>query len=543
MHSQGLLTDIAFSIIGCGIISLIMKLIKQPLIIGYVIAGIILGPAIGFGIITDEANIEIISEIGLIFLLFIIGLEINLRDMISNGKNIIVLAFSQVIIGSIVSFFCLKFLIPVNLSFIELVYITFCLNLTSTLIVVKILKDKFETQTIAAKLTIGILIFQDFFAIIFLAFQKNFLNPEYSLLLKSLVSSLLLLATSFAFSKYFLSKIIHKYSSSLEFVIILSIAYCFLISTLANVLGLSKEMGALIAGVSIANSPYSEELVVRISSIRDFFVTLFFVSLGLKLPVVGAEYLTVSMILIVIIVVSRFISILFYYKILKLGVRPLFITSLNLIPISEFGLVITSLGVKYSHIGENVEIIILITMIISSLLSTYIINYNHIIYSFFSKIFSLSNIDERFSSDDEKTDILVLGYNKLTAEIIKTIKEKFPSISVEVADFNALNSKELNVIGVKWTYVDLSNYESLKRLEGLKPSLVISMMSDLILKGINTYNLMLNATSIFPESVPVSVAETYEEEQRLKSIGVRVINIATASSSMLIKEVEKIIKK
>ncbi|MEF3279840.1 MAG: cation:proton antiporter [Elusimicrobiota bacterium] len=537
MHIQNFLTAIAISIIASGVMAFFMRIIKQPLMIGYIIAGIILGPGIGFSVIGEMESIELISEIGLIFLLFIIGLEINLKEMISSGKNILILALSQVMIGCILTYIMLNFLVGNSFTFLEMVYLSFCFNLTSTLIVVKILNDKFETQTIAAKLTVGISIFQDFFAIIFLAFQKDFLSPQYSLFIKSFVYTLLLLFLSFNFSRYFLSKVIHANSKNVEFVIITSIAYCFVVSVAANYLGLSKEMGALIAGLSIANSPYSEEIVIRISSVRDFFVTLFFVSLGLKMPAIKGGYILLVLGIMIIILVARFLSIIFYHRILKIGMRPLFVTALNLFPVSEFALVISALGVGYKHISNDVSVIILITMILSSVAATYIINYNHEIYSFFAKKFNLQNFDESLSSYNDINDILILGYNRITYELVRMIKEKNPSLSIEVADFNAANSKILTQLDAKWTYVDLSNYESIKRLEKLNPKIIISPMSNLILKGTDTYQLLMNIRSIFPKSKVIFIAETEEENQKLSNLGAKVINISKLSSQKIVRDV------
>lgn len=540
---EGFLTDIAMSIILSGIMAIIMMSIKQPLIIGYIIAGVILGPGMGFGIVQNRENIELISEIGLIFLLFIIGLEINLKDMISSGKRILFLTLSQVIIGCLISFFSIKYFLNGSFTLLETIYLTFCINLTSTLIVVKILKDKFETQTLAAKLTIGILIFQDFFAIMFLAFQKDFLHPQYSLFLKSFFYTLLLLFISFNFSRYVFSKIIHSNSKSVEFVIILSVAYCFLVSTVANLLGLSKEMGALIAGISIANSPYSEEIVVRISSVRDFFVTLFFVSLGLKLPQISANTLFFSFIIMMIILISRFLSILPYYKIMKLGIRPLFITSLNLFPVSEFSLVITALGLGYSHISRDVVTLVLIAMILSSVISTYLINYNHRIYSLLAGVFKLDAMDEALSENEEKTDILILGYNRITHELVKNLKEKNPLMKILVADFNAGNSETIKMLGGKWIYADLSNYQSLSKLEKHDPSIIISPLSNIILKGTNTNQLLLNIKSIFPKSSLIFTADSDEEYEKLVNLGAKAINISKISSQKISREITYIARK
>ena len=537
-----LLTDIAISIIISGLMAVFMNYLKQPLIIGYIISGIIIGPGIGFGWVNDATNIETISEIGLIFLLFIIGLEINLRDFINSSKKILILSFSQVFGGTILLFIILRFILR-DLSIIQTIYISFCLNITSTLIVVKILKDKFETQTIAGKFTIGILIMQDLFAIIFLSFQKNFLNPQISLLLKSYFYTIGLLFVSYNFQRFILSKIIHYYSNSTELVILIAISYCFLVSMVADILGVSKDMGALIAGVSIANSPYTEEIVARISSIRDFFVTLFFVSLGLKLPSISYNILLLSLFLLLVSSIVRFFTVVIYHRILETGIRPLFITSINLFPISEFSLVITSLGLKYMHILEDTVILVLITMIVSSIISPYLINYNNSIFMFFSRIFGFENKNDDFYTKSEQADVLILGYNMIAREVILNLKKKMESLKIVVADFNAENKKVIKGLGGEWIYTDFSVYDSLKRLDKLKPRIIILPLIRVFLKETTPEKLALSLKSIFPYSFIIFVCESDSDEEGFLRLGVKVVNISLLTSSKIVRDVVGLIKK
>lgn len=540
MHN-GFLIDVALSIILSSLLAIFIKALKQPLIVGYVATGIILGPGIGFGLINNPQNIELISEIGLIFLLFIIGTEIKVKDMIEKGKDIIILSLSQMIFGSLLIFFMLFLMNNLNLTLSERIYLSFTLNLTSTLIVVKILKDKFEIQTLAAKITIGILIFQDLIATIFLVFQKDFSNPHFFEMLKSISLTIVLFIFSFFSSRYLFLKIIHKNSNSLELVIIVSIGYCFAISSLASLIGISKEMGALIAGFLIGNSPYTEEIVIKLSSIRDFFVTLFFVSLGLKTPLIDLDILKFSSYLVVVVFISRVASIIFLYRILKVGIRPLFITSINLFPVSEFSLVISSLALSYNHISNDVSTTILITMILTSLTSTYLIGYSHQIYSFISRRTGIEKLDQNFTEiENEKatlSDVLILGFNNLTAELIKGIKNKEPLSRIFVADFNVGNMRKIEELGAKWIYVDLSSYQSLKRLENLNPPFIISPLTNLTLKGTDLFHLYLNVKSIFPKSKIIFIAETDEEHSKLLEAGSKVINKSKIISHRIIREI------
>lgn len=540
MSSASFLTDIAVATITSFFFAAIMRFLRQPIVIGYILAGICLGPGIGFGLINNPEHIELISEIGLIFLLFIIGTELKVNDLVERGKDILLLSVFQIIIGFFLMFFIVG-LLPFNFSKVEKIYLSFLLNLSSTLIVVKMLKDKFETQTLAGKITIGILIFQDLFATIFLAFQSNFEVFRFYQLIKSLSITCGLVIFAFLLSRYLFLKLITRHVHSIEFTVLATISYCFAISIIANHFGISKEMGALIAGFSIGNSPYSQEMAVRISSIRDFFVTLFFVSLGLKAYIPTMSFFMFSVYLLFFTFVIRVLSIVSFFKLFRTGIRPLFITAINLFPISEFALVVSSFGFNYGHISSQTQILILITMLLSSAISGYLINYSHQVYTFIAKLFNLEKIDESFSCKaavDEKTvDVLILGFDSVSHELIRTIKLKKPLWRVIVADFNAGNMKKIFEMGGEWVYVDLSNYSSIKKLENLKPRFVFSTMTNMVLKGTDTLNLFLNVKSIFANSKIVFVSQDDNEHIRLVEAGANVINKSKILSQRFFREI------
>jgi hypothetical protein len=312
---------------------------------------------------------------------------------------------------------------------------------------------------------------------------------------------------------------------------------------LADILYVSKYMGALIAGVSIANSPYTEEIVARISSIRDFFVTLFFVSLGLKLPSISYNILLLSLFLLLVSAIVRFFTVVIYHRILETGIRPLFITAINLFPISEFSLVITSLGLKYMHILEDTVILVLITMIVSSIISPYLINYNNSIFMFFSRIFGFENKNDDFYTKSEQADVLILGYNMIAKEVILNLKKKMESLKIVVADFNAENKKVIKGFGGEWIYTDFSVYDSLKRLDKLKPRIIILPLIRVFLKGTTPEKLALSLKSIFPYSVIIFVCESDSDEEEFLRLGVKVVNISRLTSAKIVRDVVGLIKK
>ena len=281
MH--GFLEDIGISIIVATIVGIIAHRIKQPIILGYLLAGVIIGPEIGPQLVTDPANIEIISEIGLILLLFIIGLEMNPQKVLSSGKQILLSGIGQfllcVLLG--VGFFILVGYKLTGESLDALYLAVFC-ALSSTAIVVKLLYDKFELDTLPGRVTLGILIFQDVWAILVLAIQPNFMDPQIVPVGLAILKSLLLLGVGFMVSKYILRRLFEWIAKSPEIVVAISIGWCAILAGAAHSIGLSKEMGALIAGVSISTFPYSIHVTAKVLPLRDFFLTLFFGSPGGK---------------------------------------------------------------------------------------------------------------------------------------------------------------------------------------------------------------------------------------------------------------------
>ncbi|EMO56509.1 transporter, CPA2 family [Leptospira santarosai str. CBC1416] len=240
------------------------------MILGYVAGGLLLGPNLGLGLVVNEESIELISEIGLILLLFIIGLEIDLKELARMGKSMFLLGIIQFVFCVL---FGLLFFREILFNFsgkFDLLYFAIALAISSTMIVVKLLHDKFEVSTIAGRLTIGVLVLQDIWAIIFMGIQPSLQDPQILKIVSSLGVGSVLVCVSFLISRFFLSRLFQAAASKPELILITSIAWCFLLCGFAERAGLSKEMGALIAGISIAAFPYGADVIAKLSGIRDF---------------------------------------------------------------------------------------------------------------------------------------------------------------------------------------------------------------------------------------------------------------------------------
>ncbi len=535
MHGEeSLLTDIGLSIIFATILSHIARVLRQPLILGYIIGGALLGQKMGFGLVTNEASIELISEIGLILLLFIIGLEINLGDLAKMGKAMFLLGFLQFSLSVVFVYGAVPLLgLPLGKEKFDLLYLAVALSLSSTLIVVKLLQDKIEINTLSGKLTVGVLVFQDIWAILFMGIQPNLNNPEILKILASVGVIIGLIAFSFSVSKYLLVRIYEASSRSPELVLLTSIMWCFIVCGVAGKAGLSKEMGALVAGMSIAAFPYGADVISKLIGIRDFFVTLFFVALGLKVPLPTFHVIGLSFSIILIMYVARMLTIAPVVIGLKKGVRNGFLTALNLSQISEFSLVIMALGAGFEHITNELKDVILTATIIASVLSTYIIFFNHniaaVLARWSEKLGYGDSTDEQkekatgtqSSHDDNSRDIILLGYFRIARAFLANSEAIYPKFSerIIIADYNPAFREELTAKGYKWAYADLAHPDSLQHIGLDKASLIICTISDSFLKGTTNQRLLATLKKLAPNSKIVLTSDEPEEAKKLGKSG------------------------
>ena len=521
-----LLTSIAVSIIFATLCALVARKLRQPLILGYIFGGILLGPKMGFGIITNEASIELISEIGLILLLFIIGLEINVTKLFDGGKSAAISGTVQ-FFGSI--FLGIAFLRYFNFSFIQtnfhLVYLSIAFSLSSTMIVVKLLYDKYEIDTLAGRVTLGVLIFQDIWAIMFLAVQPNLLQPQLSPLFASFLAGAGLLFLCFLISKYILPKLFVWIAKSPELMLITSISWCFLVTGTADAIGLSKEMGALIAGLSIAAFPYALDVIAKITGIRDFFITLFFVALGLKAPALTPSLLLLGFLLTGFVLATRLVTLLPTLMALKLDLRTGLIAAINLSQISEFSLVIVTLGLTYGHVNEEIVSIVILTLVISSVLSTYLILSKEHLVGWIMRWTNRKQREGEAASDAVPRgigkEIVLLGFFKEASSFLHQVNQEMPYLKdrMFVIDFNPQTLEILKKNEVSCVYGDIAHPETLRHagIDGAK--VVISTISDTFLKGTSNFKLLKQIKKLCPESRIIVTSDTINGARALYQEG------------------------
>ena len=219
-----------------------------------------------------------------------------------------------------------------------------------TVIIVKVLYEKRELDTLPGRITLGVLVLQDIFAILFLAVQPSLANLQVSVILLSVGRVGVLVATALVLSRYVLPRLFHQIARRPELILLGALAWCFLIGEIAEQLHLSREMGSLVAGVSLSTFPYALDVTAKVTTLRDFFITLFFVALGMTIPIPNMSVIGLALVIAAFTVVSRVVTTFAPLYLMKQGLRASLLPAINLAQISEFSLVVIQTGVAAGHI-------------------------------------------------------------------------------------------------------------------------------------------------------------------------------------------------
>ncbi len=525
-HDVTLLRDIALGIMFAAILGHVARLLRQPLLLGYIAGGILLSPRMGFGLITNAESIELISEIGLILLLFIIGLEIDLRELRRLGRSMLALGLGQFVINALLGLVFFSWLgYRVAEGRFDLVYLAIVMSLSSTLIVVKLLREKFELKLLSGRLTLGVLVVQDIWAILFMAVQPSLTEPGVLRIAQSIAGGAVLVGVAFLASRYILAPLLEASARRPELVLISSVAWCFGIAGVANQLGLSREMGALIAGVSISAFPYGADVISKVTGVRDFFVTLFFVALGLKVPVPSGDVLGQALLIVVFVLVSRLLSVVPTAYVLGDGLYAGTVTALNLAQISEFSLVILTLGTGYGHVSTQVSAVVLTAMILTSLLSPYLITGNDGITRWLVRPFvrrpGAGGTAAPTAGTRATRDIVLLGHFRIAQAVLDLVEAEAPQLKerITLVDYDANRAHGVMARGFRWEYGDLANPDALEHLGIEEASIVVTTISDTFLKGISTRRLVGNLRRLAPRAVIVMTGEERTDMEDLLRAG------------------------
>jgi Kef-type K+ transport system membrane component KefB/CheY-like chemotaxis protein len=528
--AEHLLAAIGVSTIAAALLALLARRVGQPLLLGYIIAGALLGPQLGLGIIQDREAIDLIAEIGLILLLFIVGLEINVREIARAGRAIGVSGALQFPLCVALAWPLIGRVTGADAGPLDRLYLGVALGMSSTLIVVKLLSDKFELSTFGGRVTLGVLVFQDLWAIVFLALQPNLHDLAPTALLSSAAAGVGLVGAAVALSRFVLPQLFRFIAMSTELMLVTSMAWCFLVSGAAGWLGLSTAMGALVAGMVVAAFPYSTEVIGRLGGVRDFFITLFFVALGLKIPHPTVRIVLIALGLAVFVVVSRQVVLIPMLKLLGLDTRTSAVVAINLGQVSEFSLVIMAIGADLGHVSPTAESLVLFTMLLTSLGSTYTIIFNHTLATWLTQVLerlgfrswqTTAPAEPAAHTAESPYRICLLGVAREGIAFLEHLDRVSPELKafIVAVDFNPETLERLAARGFECHYGDISNAETLRHAGLNRATVVVSSISDWMLKGTSNLRILREVRLMAPSAQVIVSADTMAGADRLYAAG------------------------
>lgn len=477
MNSDALFAQLSLVIaLGAGI-ALIMRLLRQPLIIGHIITGILAGPAV-FNIIQDESGFTVLSTIGVALLLFIVGLELSLKIISRLSKVVFLTTFMQMGVVTLAGAAAARLL---DFGRMESLIIGLCLAMSSTIIIVTLLQQKKELMRLFAQIAVGVLILQDLVAtaakITLSARSAGDTLLEVSLLLGR---GILLIVLLYGMSRFILPKAAKFLESSKELLLILSIGWALGLATLFAKIGFSFEVGALLAGMSLASLPFSHEVASRLRPMRDFFIIIFLITLGYTLvPDQIRSALLPAVTFSLLVFILKPLAILAALGMQGYTKRASFKAALALSQISEFSLVFIVAAAQHQYASQAAQAALGLTALITFAGSTYLIKYDDVIFSALEK--HLRFFERRVTKLEQKGamqsySIVLFGYRKGGAEFIRTFKSMGKRFVVVDYDPDAIELIERQ--HVNFLYGDASDPELIEELRLNKSKLVVSTITD-----------------------------------------------------------------
>lgn len=459
-------------------VSLIMRWLRQPLIIGHILTGILVGPAF-LDILHADASFAGLSEIGVALLLFIIGLDLSVKALKRVGKAVFVTTLMQIGIVSTVGYaMCLL----LGFTKTESAILGLGLALSSTIIIVKLLNDKKETGRLYAQIAIGVLLLQDVvatFAKIGLAARSEQGDTTHTILLLGL-RGIGLIAAMYLVVKYIIPLLTHVLEHSKELMLLFSLGWGLGIALLFQKAGFSIEIGALFAGVSLASLPYSNEMASRLKPLRDFFLVIFFITLGQAMsPDQLGGVIAPALALSLVVLIVKPVSVMTSMGLLGYTKRASFKAGVAMSQVSEFSLVFLVAAQASGFVSQTAAATLTLTALITFATSAYLINYDNSLYLKLEshlRLFEQRVTKHSTARGSATYPIVLFGYRKGGHEFLKAFENMGKRYIV--VDYDPENIETLEHQRIKYLYGDATDAELLDELNLRKTKLVVSTIGD-----------------------------------------------------------------
>ncbi len=425
------LGELGYILLGGAVCTFFARFLNVPSIVAYIVAGLLLGPVLGLVTVTDA--VHLISEVGIALLLFLVGLELSLEKIKDVGRVAVVAGLGQVVFTAAGG---LAFCLLLGFDLIESIFISTALTFSSTVVVVKLLDQKGELDSVYGRIAVGIFLVQDLVVVVALTFLAG-LGREETLEAGEVLANLglafggmgLLLVGAAVAAKVVLPPLLRRVASSQEALLICGLALCFLFVLGAEALQLSLEIGAFLAGISLAQLPYNEDLRRRVHPLMNLFIAVFFVSLGIQMEfgAVGEVWRSAVFLSLFVLLGNPFIFMLLIAR-MGYGERTSFLTSVTVAQISEFSFIFAAMGLATGLIGDEILSLIALVGLVTIAASAFMIIYNHQLYRVLKgtgilSLFRAAEGGRMEESVDREGHIVVVGMNSLGRELAVRLHE------------------------------------------------------------------------------------------------------------------------
>lgn len=509
-------SEISLLLVLVFLVSAVMRFFKQPLVVGYILVGIIAGPSV-LGLITAVDSIDLFSKIGIASLLFIVGISMSPKVIKELGKVSLVTGIGQVLVTSFIGYGVSIFL---GLPPLAALYVSVALTFSSTIIVLKLLTDRGDVDKLYGKVAIGFLLVQDIIATFILLFVSAGSVGSGSLVSvvgMIAIKALFLFGGLWFVSQRILPTIIRYSASSSELLFVFTLAWGLGLGSLFSVLGFSVEIGTLIAGVMLSVSPYASEMSARMKPLRDFFIILFFVSLGSNMilgmiPVILFPALVLS----VFVLIGNPVIMMILLNLLGFRRRTGFMAALTVAQISEFSLILATLGFNLGHIPKSTLSLITLVGLITIAGSSYLILYADPLYKKINKLLrflELKKHSHEKGAIQESYDAFLFGYGRVGDDYLKAFEKM--ELSYVVVDHNPQVVDKLIANGTSYRFGDMEDMEFLEELPLDRAKIVVTTIPDF-----NGDMLLLRyVKSINPKCMVIVISHNTDDAKMFYSEG------------------------
>ena len=469
--TQSAFSEIATLLVLAAVIGFIGSLLRQPLIVSFIAVGLLSGPS-ALDIVHSKEQISLLSELGIAVLLFLVGIKLDVKLIRSIGVVSVFTGLGQVLFTSIIGYFIG---LAVGLDRVTSTYVAVALTFSSTIIIVKILSDKREIDSLHGQIALGFLIVQDLvvvMAMIVLAtigIGSGHEREADGSILQVALSGIGLLSFVIIFVRYIANPLTEQIAKNKELLLIYAIAQAALFATIGSMVGLGMEVGGLLAGVALASTPYRESIAARLAPLRDFLLLFFFIALGanLDLSLLGS-HVSDAIVFSLFVLIGNPIIVLIIMGMMGYRKRTGFLAGLTVAQISEFSLIFIAMGISLGHLAQDILGLVTLIGMITITISTYMITYSHQLYAIFEPlldVFERKNTKREQLSEhqsDEHHQVIILGLGRLGTAIAARLIDK--GVNVLGVDFNPSITKHWGQLHLDTAYGDVTDSDFLQEL-------------------------------------------------------------------------------